>query len=115
MICAMDERERRIARNEALFREVNEQIADTAERFESTESEFVCECADSNCTHRVAASLEEYERIRSEPTHFLLAPGHEDERFERVVKRRAGHNVVEKVHARVAAVVRQLDPRAEPA
>ena len=105
----------RVAHTEALFREVNEQIADTAERFESTESMFVCECADSNCAHRVAATLAEYERVRSEPTQFLLAPGHEDERFERVVKKRGRHNVVEKVNACVVDVVRRLDPRAEPA
>ena len=107
--------ETRVAETEAVFREVNEQIAETAERFESREGEFVCECSDPNCTHRFPASLEEYERVRSDPTHFLLAPGHEDERFERVVRRRGGHNVVEKFHAGVAAMVRRLDPRANPA
>ena len=105
----------RIAQTESLFREVNERIAETAGRFETPEASFVCECADSACTHRVDATIDEYEDVRAEPTRFLLAPGHADERVERVVRRRRGHDVVEKVHNKVRAAVRRLDPRAEPA
>lgn len=101
-----------IARTEALFREVNERIAETAERFDATETKFVCECADPRCTHRVEATLEEYERVREDATTFLLVPGHEDERVEVLVRRQAGHAVVEKRHPRVVPLVRKLDPRA---
>ena len=59
----MDAQEERIARNEALFREVNERIAESAQRFESQGAEFVCECADQDCTERVEATLDEYERV----------------------------------------------------
>src|SRR5207248_5026775 len=59
----LDAQEERIARNEALFREVNERIAESAQRFESHRAEFVCECADQDCTERVEATLDEYERV----------------------------------------------------
>jgi hypothetical protein len=99
------------ARTEALYREVNERIAESAARFEAAEAEFVCECSDGACTHRVAAPLERYEEVRSEGTRFILAPGHEDARFERVVARAGSYEIVEKVHRLVAWTVRRLDPR----
>ena len=56
----------RMARTESAFREVNEAIAETAERFEAEEADFVCECADPECAHRMTAALEDYEEVRSE-------------------------------------------------
>jgi hypothetical protein len=111
----MSENEERIAKTESVFREVNERIAETADRFHSKGADFVCECADPNCTTRVQAPLREYERVRSDPTHFLLANGHEVARVERVVRRRPGFSVVEKFNGTVAHFVRQTDPRSEPA
>ena len=102
----------KIARTEALFREVNERIAETAERFEATETKFVCECADPKCTHRVDATLEEYEQVRDDGDTFLLVPGHEDARVEAVVKRSDEQAVVEKRHPVVRRLVLELDPRA---
>ena len=112
----MGEREVRIARTEALFRDVNERIAETAQRFSSHETEFVCECADTECTERVEATLDEYEQVREDGTQFLLVPGHEDARVERVVERPRRHlAVVKKFNAIVAQTARRLDPRAESA
>jgi hypothetical protein len=105
-----------IAQTEALFRDVNERIAESAQRFNSSESEFVCECADPTCTERVAASLDEYEDVRHDGTYFLLVPGHEDTDVERVVARpRPRLMVVKKVEPNVARTVRRLNPRAETA
>jgi hypothetical protein len=111
----MNETEKRIARTEALFRDVNEHIAESANRFDTDEATFICECADQQCAERVDATLEEYERARSDATHFLLRPGHEDTRVERVVEQAGGRlAIVKKVNAAVAGMVRRLDPRAEP-
>ena len=110
----MNENERR-AMNEALFRDVNERIAESAERFETDEIEFVCECADPNCTERVPATLAEYERVRQSPTTFLLAPGHEQPDLERVVSDRGRFEIVDKVQAAVRRTVVRLDPRQRPA
>jgi hypothetical protein len=112
----LNTQEERIARNETLFREVNERIAESAQRFESDSAEFVCECADQDCIDRVEATLEEYEHVRSDGTQFLLRPGHEDTRVERVVERRGARlAIVRKFNATIAQMVRRLDPRAEPA
>jgi hypothetical protein len=111
----LNEQEERIARNEALFREVNERIAESAQRFDSDRAEFVCECADQDCTDRVEVTLEEYELVRADGTQFLLRPGHEDTRVENVVERRGRFAIVRKVNAAIARMVRRLDPRAEPA
>ncbi|MDX6513876.1 MAG: hypothetical protein QOE36_3380 [Gaiellaceae bacterium] len=104
----------RVARTESFFRHVNERIAESAEGFGGDEAEFVCECADPTCTHRVELTLVEYERVREESTTFLLQPGHEDERVERVIRRGRGYAVVDKFHRKVAQIVRQLDPRQKP-
>jgi hypothetical protein len=105
----------RMARTEALFRDVNERIAESAERFDSENADFVCECGDQTCTERIPATLDEYERARTDGTRFLIRPGHEDRRLERIVERDGKRlAIVEKFQARVAAIVRKLDPRTEP-
>jgi hypothetical protein len=112
----MADREVRMAHTEALFRDVNERIAESAKRFRAEEAEFVCECADPGCAERVPASLDAYEDVRSEPTHFLLVPGHENTQIERVIER--PHRrlaVVEKFNEVMAHTVRRLDPRADVA
>jgi hypothetical protein len=109
----VSEHERR-ALNEALFRDVNERIAETAENFEADKTEFVCECADPSCTERVPATLAEYENVRQKPTTFLLAPGHGEPDIEDVVSDRGRFQVVEKVGEVVRRTVIRLDPRTRP-
>ena len=104
-----------IAKNESLFRDVNERIAEASDRFESNDAVFMCECADAACTERIEVPLDEYERVREAGTHFLLAPGHVEPKVERIVRNRRQYAVVEKIDAVVARVVRRLDPRPEPA
>ena len=106
----MNDHERR-ATNEALFRDVNERIAESAERFEADRTEFVCECSDPSCTQRVPATLGEYEQVRTEPTKFLLAPGHEQGDIEDIVTERARYTIVDKVQDTVRRTVIRLDPR----
>jgi len=104
-----------MARTESAFRDVNEAIAKTAERFETDEVDFVCECADPHCADRVTAELDEYEAVRAEPTHFLVAPGHEEPSLERIVRWNNTYTVVEKMGAVVSRLVRRLDPRTDTA
>jgi hypothetical protein len=100
----------RRALNEALIRDVNERISETAEPFVGT-TEFVCECADPSCTERVSATLAEYETVRQDPTTFLLVPGHDQPDIERVIAERGRFHVVEKVQDAVRRTVVRLDPR----
>ena len=99
------------ARTESLFRDVNERIAESAERFDADSTEFVCECADANCTHRVEASLAEYEEVRADGATFLITPGHAHTDIERVVDDRGRFHIVEKVQLRVRELVLRLNPR----
>jgi hypothetical protein len=110
----MDDHVKR-ARTEALFRDVNERIAESAQRFDAEATQFVCECADPNCTHRLEVTLDEYEEVRADGATFMLAPGHEHDDIERIVEKYGRFNVVEKVQRTVRDTVRRLDPRANPA
>jgi transcription initiation factor TFIID subunit TAF12 len=103
------------AQTESLFRDVNERIAERAEQFDAEDTQFVCECADPNCTHRLAATLEEYENVRADGATFMLTPGHADTDIERVLEDRGRFQIVEKVQKTVRATVRRLNPRAKPA
>jgi hypothetical protein len=103
------------AKTESLFREVNERIAETAEGFDADRPEFICECGDPQCTHRVEASLEEYEQVRADGAMFMLAPGHANTDVERVVADRGRFQIVEKVQRTVRALVRRMNPRAAEA
>jgi hypothetical protein len=107
------EHERR-ALNEALFRDVNERIAESAEHSEADKTEFVCECADRSCTERVPATRAEYENVRKKSTTFLLAPGHGEPDIEQVVSDRGRFQVVEKMGEVVRRTVIRLDPRTRP-
>ena len=105
----------RRATTESLFRDVNERIAETAQDFEADTTQFVCECGDASCTHRLEATLDEYEEIRADGATFLLARGHADGDIERVVADRGRFQVVEKFQRAARDTVRRLDPRTKPA
>jgi hypothetical protein len=100
-----------IARTEAFFRAVNEGIAEASEKFESEEAEFLCECGDAHCTHRLEISLEEYEAVREHPTRFIIRRGHVESEVEQVVKNRRRYAIVDKVDRVAARIVRRLNPR----
>jgi hypothetical protein len=92
-----EDQEERLAKNESLFRALNENIRGLASGLRGQEPfEFICECSTSGCFERLSLTLTEYERIRQDGTHFLLANGHEDIEIEQVVDQRDGYVVVEK-------------------
>ena len=108
--------EERVARNEALFREFNERVEDLADTLDHNgEGEylrigFVCECGNLDCLERIELTRAAYEEVRSDPKLFVVAPGHEDMNIARVVGRREGYEVVEKVAA-AADIAIEYDPR----
>jgi len=106
--------ESELARTEAVFREVNEAIARTAERFDEPDAEFVCECGDPDCGERVRVTLAEYERVRADGARFIVADGHVVKGAEQVIKRNGHYSVIEKVGRTVAEVARRLNPRRLP-
>jgi hypothetical protein len=110
----MDERERRIGENEALFRSVNEKVQELGEAFATVTDTFVivCECGTQSCMEHIELQPAEYERVRRNPLHFLIKPGHEFSDVEEVVERTDNYWVVEKDSGPPAAVARKTDPRA---
>jgi hypothetical protein len=104
--------EERAARNEALFREVNEHAEQLGQdwRAGGEPTRFVCECSDSACTETISVPLDVYEDVRSHPRRFLIRPGHEHGELEAVVARTDGYAVVEKSGA-AGRVAEQTDPR----
>jgi hypothetical protein len=105
-------REERVARNEALFREVNERIKQVNESVDPrSEADFLCECGDSGCTKPVSLTPAEYEEVRREPTRFVVIVGHSDPSVEVVVASTDRFAVVEKVQPEAARVAAEEDPR----
>src|SRR5882762_4109983 len=95
----MGDRERRIGRNEALFREVNEHVeslnrgrAEVSDR----QMHIVCECGDLACADGLTVPIGKYEEVRSDPTLFFVKPGHEAADIEGVVERTEQFDVVRK-------------------
>lgn len=78
-IMSRTERERRLARNHLLFREINERVRGLSESFDlvSDRQAFICECGDTRCTEQISMTLREYEHVRSKPGRFLVVKGHE--------------------------------------
>jgi hypothetical protein len=94
----MTTRAERQGRNESLFREVNERIAELNQTFEvEGRSEFLCECGRKECKEPISISIDEYENVRNVATRFFVLPGHEDESVERIVERNDRYLVVEKI------------------
>jgi hypothetical protein len=109
----MDERDERAGKNEALFREINERIEGLNRAFEPLTGDFdvVCECARVDCAERIRLTLAAYERVRADPTHFIVASGHVDASVERVVETEPGYKIVEKRPGKPAQVAQATDPR----
>lgn len=103
----------RAARNEALFREVNEKILDLDERQGGgTAGAFICECADETCVERLPVPIATYTAVRGEGRRFVVAPGHEDLDLETVIERYERFLVIEKFGAS-GRIAESTDPRGD--
>jgi hypothetical protein len=101
-----------VAKNEALFRQVNERIEEVNSNLDSDGlSDFLCECGDDDCTTPISMTLAEYEEVRSVPTYFAIAPGHETVDVEDVVRSGDRYAVVEKQAGEAARIAVETDPR----
>jgi hypothetical protein len=106
-----EETERRVARNEALLREVNESIE--RGRWPGDDDKplrFRCECSSLECNENVMMTRAEYEEVRRNGRRFALRPGHELPEYETVVDTREGYILVEKKDE-AGEIAEQLDPR----
>lgn len=107
--------ERRLAENEIVFRQLNEQIhtgyAET-NRLAREDSQpqftvihksddkplyFYCECSDEKCSMRIKINVHDYHAVHQRRDQFIVVPGHEVPEIEKVVSTKPGYNVVKKL------------------
>jgi hypothetical protein len=107
----VDERERRMTQNEALFRQVNERVKEKAEAFGSGSAfQYLCECANADCTFQLTLTIAQYEDVRADPTQFVVLPLHFTPEIETLVSENEGYWIVQKV-GEAGDYVEELDPR----
>jgi hypothetical protein len=109
----VDSREERLARNENLFREINERVRDIAAAHgrDTHLYSFHCECSNTDCTLRVTLDLADYEAVRAHGNRFIVATGHDLPEIERVIEKRPSWWVIEK-EGDAGELAEELDPRA---
>ena len=104
----------RRAENEAVFRGANERLEGYAVANVNDDSgrvlPFLCECHRMSCTQVLLVTLPEYEKVRADSRHSVLAKGHDDPAIERVVAETDRFAVTEKFGA-AAEAYGDLDPR----
>jgi hypothetical protein len=104
----MDDRARRVAANEAVARQVNEELTP----LQVTDSlALLCECGSRECHATLEVSRSEYEEVRANPTRFFVVLGHDLPDVESVVSTRGEHAVVEKDDPEARDLARRTDPR----
>ncbi len=103
-------KERNGARNQALIRELNEQVCAYATSPPQDVVVVICECSEVGCWSLVTLPSKKYERIRRSATQFIVKPGHASSTGERVVQQATEYTVVEKL-GEGAAIATRLDSR----
>jgi predicted RNA methylase len=104
-----EEREVRAARNQSLFRAVNEKMTQVNQAFVSVTGAYAiaCECADTSCVQTVDIAPDAYEQVRANPRQFVVLHGHVYPEVEIVVGEADAYVVVEKIAA-AARVAEEL-------
>jgi hypothetical protein len=104
----------RIARNDSVFRDANEQISAKAREHGAAEGQpvpFLCECPNERCTTILQLTLSEYELVRTDSRQFMTAIAHERaEGPVEVVLRNHTYLVVRK-HGHAGELAEELDAR----
>ena len=111
---SQDEREIRAARNQAMFRAVNDKIRELADTFAVVTGTFTiaCECADPHCVSTIEINPADYEAIRANPRRFAVLPGHLDTGIEGLIAQSEHYHVAEK-RGKAAAVAEALSPQGD--
>ena len=106
------ERQVRAARNQSLFRAVNERLEGLADTFQfiAEHTTFTCECADETCVAPMLMTIDEYEALRGHPNRFAVLPGHVYLDVEDVISTTDRYLVVSKIGAG-AKIAESSDPR----
>jgi len=105
----MDERARRRAENEAVFRAGNEAI--NANQKDQAELTYLCECGSATCFEHIPLTRGEYEVVRAHSARFVVAPGHQDTTADEVVVAEGRRYAVVEKRSEARAIAERMDPR----
>ena len=87
----------RAARNQSLFRAINEELRVAGLTDDPKRLTIACECANTDCVETIELETDRYTEIRGEPTHFIVLGDHVFPEVERVVEDDPRFVVVEKL------------------
>jgi hypothetical protein len=108
----MTDREARIAKNEAIVREINEGIEEAKTSLTPEgDAPVMCECGNLSCELLIAITVSEYEDVRQNPLRFVVVKDHVIPDVERVVAETERFTVVEKVEGTSAEIAEESNPR----
>jgi hypothetical protein len=91
--------ERRLAQNEAIYREFNERMQEsinTSDNHATMPMYFFCECSDEKCQKQIKISPREYNKIHKDKSKFTLVCGHEVKKIEDVISENPEYCIVKK-------------------
>lgn len=88
---------RRRALNEAVFRQVNEEIEKLGAANGQDILQIVCECAVVGCAEPLSISRGAYRAAREDPRTFIVALGHTDPSIEIAIAQRDDYALVQKI------------------
>ena len=96
---ASEDRRERAARNQSLFRHLNERLREAEDALASVSNTLViaCECADVSCVEMLDIDPRDYKTVRADPRWFIVLSGHVYLDVERVIRQTDGYVVVEKL------------------
>lgn len=81
-----------------MYRAVNDEIEQVTNNWsdQADTLEILCECGEEGCSATIELSAAEYDDAHRQRDRFVVAPNHEDEEIEHVVKREERFLVVDK-------------------
>jgi hypothetical protein len=108
-----EERIRRVGENEALYRQVNEQVRGINEGISATSGTFdiLCECGTLECMEHIPVTPQVYEQTRSESDRFIMLRGHHVGEIEEVIADHGSFYVIEKKPPEAKQFADETDPR----
>jgi hypothetical protein len=104
--------ETEVAENEADARYANENLEKTQDYLRSRGLlQIICECGRPGCGEVLAIKNEEYQEVRSDPTHFVISRDHLVPEVDRIVRESEGFLVVAKRRGAPEDIAKEEDPR----
>lgn len=102
------------ARNQAMFREVNERIEELADGFDAGgRDRLICECGNPECTQQIEVTRAEYKHLRTHGSRFVVALNHENPETETIVEENERFAIVETYAGSASQIARETDPRSQ--